>query len=98
MDERKQHHDSLPFSEAGKRLLGNDDYKLLVKDLENDLADLWRLLRETPTTDPVIAKIQGKLDKLDDVLGRAQTWINRTSAAAKVIQHKPEPVDDYLSG
>lgn len=98
MDERRQHHDLLPFSEAGKRLLKNEDYQLLVSDFEKELADLWRLLRETPTTDPVIAKIQGELNRLESVLGRAQAWINLTAEAAKAIKPRQEPVDDYLTG
>jgi len=98
MDERKQHHDLIPFSEAGKRLLENEDYQLLVSEFEKELADLWRLLRETPTTDPVIAKIQGELNRLETVLGRAQAWINLTTEAAKAIKQRQEPSDDYLTG
>ena len=98
MNERKQHHDLLPFSEAGRRLLKNEDYQLLVSEFEKELADLWRLLRETPTTDPAIAKIQGELNRLEEVLGRAQAWINLTADAAKAIKPRQEPADDYLTG
>lgn len=98
MDERREHHDLIPFSEAGRRLLENADYQLLVKELEKDLAKLWRSLRETPTTDPRIAKIQGQLDQLEDMLGRAKMWIDRTANFARLVTPKPIPTDDYLTG
>lgn len=100
MNDRKEYHNLLPFSEAGKRLLENDDYGLLIKELEKDLARLWMLLRTTPSTDPQIAKIQGELDRLDDVIGRARSWIERTTNFVQTSIQKPESLisDDYETG
>lgn len=97
MDERREQHKQLPFIEAGKRLLENADYKLLVHELEKDLAKLWSLLRDTQTTDPVMAKIQGELNQLNDVLGRARAWVELTKTFAKPTNTITNP-DDYETG
>jgi hypothetical protein len=99
MDERRELHELIPYSEAGKRLMENADYKLLIRELEKDLAGLWRLLRETPTTDPRLAKIQGELNQLDDIIGRARTWIERTTDHVATTIQKPNPdLDDFSVG
>ena len=75
----------------------NNDYKLLIHELEKDLAKLWSLLRDTQTTDPVIAKIQGELNRLNDDIGRARAWVELTANFPKPTNTITNP-DDYNTG
>jgi hypothetical protein len=97
MDERREYHKVLPLIEAGKRLMKNEDYQLLIHELEKDLAKLWSLLRDTQTSDPVMAKIQGELNRLEDIISRARTWVELTTHFAKTETIQPDP-DDYGTG
>jgi hypothetical protein len=97
MDERQEYHKALPFIEAGKRLMKNEDYQLLIHELEKELAKSWSLLRDTQTSDPVMAKIQGELNQLDDIIGRARAWVELTTNFAKTETIQPDP-DDYGTG
>jgi hypothetical protein len=99
MTREEEYHALLQFSEAGKRLMENDDYKLLIHEFEKELAGLWKQLRETPTIDPQIAKIQGQLDQLDEMIGRARAWIERTTDFVQSsIQQPTVESDDFLKG
>ncbi|MHC4648441.1 MAG: hypothetical protein ACYTBJ_23530 [Planctomycetota bacterium] len=99
MDDRRELHELLQYSEAGKRLMENADYKLLIREFEKELAGLWKQLRETPTTDPQIAKIQGQLDQLDEMIGRAREWIERATDFVTTTTQKPKPdLDDFNVG
>lgn len=89
----------IKYAEAGKRLNESADYDLLVRELESELASTWRELSETPTTDPVMAKLQGKLRTLESVLGRAHLWVQRR--LDYIQSTKPETVTtdgDYDTG
>ena len=89
----------IKFAEAGKRLNDNADFDLLKVELEAELAKTWRALAETPTTDPMIAKLQGEKQRLEWALSRTDLWVQRR--LDYIQSTKPETVttsDDYDTG
>jgi len=89
----------IKFAEAGKRLNDNADFDLLKAELEAELAKTWRALAETPTTDPMIAKLQGEKQRLEWALSRTDLWVQRR--LDYIQSTKPETVttsDDYDTG
>ena len=89
-------------AERARRILANEDYKELRSLEEQELATLYHKLRDTITTDPRIAELQGKLKKLESVLSRPFTWLEiaqQTVSQAKEIEAaNPTDSEDYESG
>jgi hypothetical protein len=101
MNDRERYQGLLKYSEAGRRLMENEDYQLLINEFEKELAATWRALAETPTTDPHLAQLQGELKRLNEIIGRARTWVEQTSEFAKTIIRPADEVadsDDYNTG
>jgi len=89
----------IKYADAGKRLLDDADYKLLVEEYEKELAKTWNELAETPTTDPRIAQLQAKKQTLEWAIGRAPEWVRRRIEYIK-SKNMPEvtPSEDYDAG
>jgi len=79
VDERKIYADA----EIARRLLDNDDFNIFLSRFDEEYKKLWDQLKITPTTDPVIAQIQGELKRLESIVGRVYLWFDRAAVINK---------------
>ena len=72
MDEEQHRQYQELLSRAGRaaRLIENEDFRSYCATFDAEIRALYFALRDTTTTDPKIAKLQGKLKMLENVMSR----------------------------
>jgi len=99
MNRRKQEEEKARTKyNRGRRLLENEDFKKYLDDIDEEWAVKVKALMTTPTTDPVIAKLQAEVQTLESTRLRAKSWIE-DYAAIRNEQQQGQPVtEDYDKG
>lgn len=86
--------------ELGRMLLEDSNFKKFIKGYDKEIADLYAKLLSVETIDPVIAKIQGKLTQLLDLVNRPRAWMREAAEVKRELGVQTDNVrsEDYDNG
>jgi len=77
-----------------RALLEDEHFNAYIVQFNEEYNDLWNQLRDTATTDPRIAEIQGRLNMLADIIRRPELWVRAATNLNRQLRISEKPFDN----